>query len=136
MAAAVCAEMLVHTQAPHFLQPGQLMDQVPMDVSISRGQGEEASRQHNTSAQSVLSTQATPAAGQQQAADQLQANSVGASTAENSISRAFSGMQSIKFCALCECLPTLITFMPPLCTSSDATAVSILSQKASQEGRL
>ena len=96
----MCAEMLVHTQAPHFLQPGQLMDQVPMDVSISRGQGEEAGRQHNFPAQSVLGTQASPAAGQQQAAEELQAYSVGASTAGYSISRA-SGMQSAKLRALC-----------------------------------
>ena len=89
----MCAEMLVHTQAPHFLQPGQLMDQVPMDVSISRGQGEDASRQQSTLSQSVLGSQASPAAGQRQAADQLQANSVDASTAEYSISRPFSGMQ-------------------------------------------
>ena len=87
----MCAEMLVHTQAPHFLQPGQLMDQVPMDVSISRGQAEDASRQQSTFSQPVLGTQARPAAGQQQAADQLQANSVGASSAEYSISRALSG---------------------------------------------
>ena len=119
----MCAEMLVHTQAPHFLQPGQLMDQVPMDVSISRGQGEDASRQQSTFSQSVLGTQASPAAGQQQAADQLQANSAGASTAEYSLSRPFSGMlrsdlgHHIPICLLQRLLK------PPLCTFCDAKAL-------------
>ena len=95
MAATVCAEMLVHTQAPHFLQPGQLMDQVPMDVSISRGQGEVAGRQQSNSDQSALGAQASPAAGQQQATERLRGNGTGAITAEYSISRALSGMQSM-----------------------------------------
>ena len=51
------AELLAHSQGPPFLQPGQLGDQIPMDVSSNnRGPG-DASRQQADSAQSAAAAQ-------------------------------------------------------------------------------
>ena len=74
----------MHSQGPTFLQPGQLGDQIPMDVSRDRQQG-------NTSRQQSISAERS-----QSAPDVDREQAVHRSDAIVSMSRPAAGMHSIE----------------------------------------